>query len=158
MFSWQYYPLLNHEPARAESLLNGGAACYNIYQCEDGEFVSLGAVETHFWQRFCETVDRPQWTARQFETMPQFELIAGVGQLISQHPTEYWNRLFASVDCCLEMVAFPDKPDLHPQIQARNALTDHGPAYPGRINGEPVFTDHEIFEFNADETPRWGAN
>ena len=158
MFSWQYYPLLNHEPARAESLLNGGAACYNIYQCEDGKFVSLGAVESHFWQRFCETVDSPQWTERQFESMPQTGLIAEVNQLISTHPSKYWNRLFATVDCCFEMIVFPDKSDLHPQIQARNALSEHGPGYPGLINDEPVFTDHEIFEFNVDDTPRWRAS
>lgn len=156
ILSWQYYPLLKHESARAESLINGGAACYNIYQCADGQFVTLGAVESHFWQRFCETVDRPQWIARHFETMPQTELINEVNQLISQHPARYWKQLFAAVDCCFEMVVFPGDPAAHPQIQARNALTEHGPTYPGMINDEPVFIDETLFEFDADETPHWG--
>jgi len=155
ILSWQYYPLLNNESARAESLINGGAACYNIYQSTDGQFVTLGAVETHFWQRFCETVDRPEWIERQYETMPQTGLIAEVSQFISQHPSKYWERLFASVDCCFEMVVFPDDPAGHPQILARNALTDHGPNYPGMINHEPVFTDCEIIEFEAGDKPQW---
>jgi crotonobetainyl-CoA:carnitine CoA-transferase CaiB-like acyl-CoA transferase len=155
ILSWQYFPLLNHEPDRAESLINGGAACYNIYQCEDGQFVSLGAVESHFWQRFCETLARPQWIGRQFETMPQHDLIDEVSRLISLNSSDHWNRLFATVDCCFEAVIFPDEPASHPQIKARNSLTDSGPAYPGMIDDEPVFTDNDLFEFDADETPRW---
>ena len=156
ILSWQYYPLLNNEPERAESLINGGAACYNIYQCADGEFVSLGAVEAHFWQRFCKTIERPQWTERQFEAMPQTDLIGAVSQIILQQSAKHWNQVFASVDCCFEAIIFPHDPSSHPQIQARKALTENGPAYPGMINDKAVFINHQLFEFGADEIPRWG--
>ena len=155
ILSWQYFPLLNHEPGRAESLINGGAACYNIYRCADREFVSLGAVEQHFWQRFCEAMDRPQWIKRQFEAMPQTALIGAVGQVISQQTANHWNQVFASVDCCFEAVIFPHDSSSHPQLQARNALTENGPAYPGMMNDKHVFTDPELFEFDAEEIPRW---
>ena len=155
ILSWQYYPLLADDPERAESLINGGAACYNLYQCADGTFVSLGAVEPHFWQRFCETIERPQWIERQFEAMPQIDLINAVRQILSQQAVKHWNRVFASVDCCFEAVIFPHDPESHPQIEARNALTDNGPAYPGMINHEAVFIDHDLFEFDPDEIPHW---
>ena len=155
ILSWQYFPLLNHESARAESLINGGAACYNIYQSADGHFVTLGAVESHFWQRFCETVDRPQWVERQFETMPQHDLIAELNHLFAQQPVEHWNQLFSQVDCCYEPVIFPDNPGSHVQIKARKALTENGPSYPGMINDKQVFTDPNPFEFDTDDTPRW---
>jgi alpha-methylacyl-CoA racemase len=157
ILSWQYYPLLNREPERAESLINGGAACYNIYQSADGHFVTLGAVESHFWQRFCRAVECPQWIERQFETMPQNDLIAELSHLFAQHLVEHWNQLFASVDCCFETVVFPADPVQHPQIQARNCLTDHGPSYPGMINDEPVFTDPDLSEIDPGEIPRWSG-
>ena len=155
ILSWQYYPLLNDEPERADSLINGGAACYNIYQCADGGFISLGAVEAHFWQRFCETIERPQWIERQFEAMPQADLITAVSQIISQQTVNHWNQVFAGVDCCFEAVIFPQDRDSHPQIQARNALTECGPTYPGMINDKAVFIDNDLFELEADEKPRW---
>ena len=155
ILSWQYYPLLNNESARAESLINGGAACYNIYQSADGQFVTLGAVETHFWQRFCETVDRPEWIERQFETMPQDNLIAELNQLFNQQPVKHWNQLFLTVDCCYEPVIFPHDSGSHVQIKARESLTTNGPVYPGMINHKRVFTDPNPFEFAADDTPRW---
>jgi alpha-methylacyl-CoA racemase len=155
ILSWQYYPLLNDEPERAESLINGGAACYNIYQCADGGFISLGAVEAHFWQRFCETIEQPQWIERQFEAMPQADLIAAVSQIISQQTVKHWNQVFAAVDCCFEAVIFPHDSSSHPQIQARNGLTENGPSYPGMINDEAVFIDQDLFELDVDEIPRW---
>ena len=155
ILSWQYFPLLNHEPERAESLINGGAACYNLYRCADGVFVSLGAVESHFWQRFCETIERPQWIERQFEAMPQTDLIAAVGKIISRQTAQHWNQVFESADCCLEVVIFPADPASHPQIQARKALTENGPAYPGMINDKAVYINHDLFEFDTDEIPHW---
>jgi alpha-methylacyl-CoA racemase len=155
ILSWQYLPQLNRQSERADSIINGGAACYNIYECADGEFVSLGAVEPHFWQRFCETIDRPQWAERQFESMPQHNLIVEVNAVFEKQPVKYWSQLFSSIDCCFEPVIFPDDYIQHPQIKARNLLAENGPAYPGMINDQRVFTDHQIFEFDIGDKPRW---
>ena len=155
ILSWQYLPLLTRQSARADSIINGGAACYNIYRCNDGEFVSLGAIEPQFWQRFCETVDRPQWVERQLETMPQDDLMTELSSLFALHPVGYWNQLFSSVDCCYEPVIFPHEPISHIQIKARNALANNGPAYPGQINNAPVFFEPDPFEFEKDVMPQW---
>lgn len=44
------------EPRGGERPWIGQAPCYNIYRCADGRHVALGALEPHFWERFCDLV------------------------------------------------------------------------------------------------------
>ena len=44
------------EPRGGERPWIGQAPCYNIYRCADGRYVALGALEAHFWDRFCDMV------------------------------------------------------------------------------------------------------
>ena len=156
--SWQYVPILEGNVGRAEYVINGGAACYNIYQCQDKEFTSLGAIETHFWQNFCEAIDRPQWIERQYESMPQQALIAELSHLISQQPLPYWNDLLESVDCCYEPVILSNQLSSHVQIESRQALGNNGPTYPGWINDKPVAIDENIVELQDGESVQWKTN
>ena len=156
--SWQYVPLLEDNTGRAEYVINGGAACYNIYQCQDQEFISLGAIELHFWQNFCEAVNRPQWVERQYETMPQQALITELSHLISQQPLSYWNELLDSVDCCYEPVILSQQLSSHVQIESRQALGNNGPVYPGWINDKPVAIDENIVELQIGDSIQWNTD
>jgi crotonobetainyl-CoA:carnitine CoA-transferase CaiB-like acyl-CoA transferase len=44
---------------RGEDALNGGLPCYGVYETADGGYMALGALESKFWQAFCEAVARP---------------------------------------------------------------------------------------------------
>ncbi len=153
--SWQYVPLLQDSTERAEFVINGGAACYNIYQCQDQEFISLGAIETHFWKSFCEAIDRPHWIERQYESMPQQALISELSDLISQQPRHHWDGLLASVDCCYEPVILSNQLSSHVQIDSRQALSSCGPAYPGWINQAPVAIDEDFVELPGGDAIQW---
>ena len=57
VLSWQAYGLTQvalaavgqgTKPMRGDDLLNGGAACYQVYATADGGFISLGAIEEYF--------------------------------------------------------------------------------------------------------------
>lgn len=109
-------------PARGKDLLNGGAACYNIYRTKDGRFVSIGNIEDKFWANFCAAAGRPDWTRRQWEPFPQEALIAEVRALIASEPLAHWERVLAEVDTCFEPIReFAELPS-HPQIAARKLL------------------------------------
>ena len=152
--SWQYLPLLTDGLERAQSLLNGGAACYNIYQCGDGNYFSLGAIETDFWKNFCMALQRPDWIERQFETMPQGTLIAEVSQQIGRHPSSYWHELLDSIDCCYAPLLTADEITQNQQIQARESLSKSGPNYPGWINDAVVEID-DLVEIEHAESLNW---
>ena len=153
--SWQYLPMLADNGARAESLLNGGAACYNIYRCSDGFFITLAALEPQFWQRFCNAVNRDDWLPRHYEAMPQYNFIAELGDLFARHPRNYWEGIFASVDCCYEALLMPDEVANHVQAHDRGLFYAGEPGYPGFIDGQPVSVDKDFVEIGPDEALDW---
>ena len=155
MLSWQYLPLLGDATRRAASLLNGGAACYNIYRCADNHFISLGAIETGFWNNFCEALDQPQWIARQYETMPQNELIAEVAALIASKNRKDWRQILDPVDCCFEALFATEELAGHTQFQFRHALDADGPNYPAWINQQALTPPGGLEELASDDELCW---
>ena len=155
ILSWQYLPLLTGATQRASTLLNGGAACYNVYRCADGNFVSLGAIEPVFWKNFCEALNRPDWIERQYETMPQTNLLDEVADVIKSQALGHWRNLLDDIDCCFEALFEPEEIAHQPQFEYRESLTDAGPAYPAWIDGQAVRTPAEFEQIDANEPPRW---
>ncbi len=52
----------NNQPqVRGRMPLSGGAPNYNIYQCQDNKYVTLGTLEPKFWGKFCDTIGKPEW-------------------------------------------------------------------------------------------------
>lgn len=132
-----------HEVMRGAAFLTGGAAFYQIYRTKDGRFVSLGALEDKFWRNFCEAVGRGDWTARQWETMPQTALIAEVAELFEAETLAEWNARLETVDCCYEPVHELAEMVEHEQTAARGFVRRHGGRnpfievlFPARIDGQ----------------------
>jgi len=143
------------EPALAANLLNGGAACYQIYRCADGRFVTLAAIEEKFWANFCAAVSRPEWVGRQWEAMPQTTLVKDLADLFAQEPASAWENRLGPIDCCFGVVVDPAEVPDHPQVVDRGMLVRQDSsdlaiealfpvhvdgAAPGRRPG-PVFAD-----------------
>ena len=53
-----------HELAHFAGALTGSLACYRIYECADGRFLTVAALEPKFWQRLCELLERPDLVPR----------------------------------------------------------------------------------------------
>jgi len=158
MLAWQYLPLLSDAEGRAVSILNGGAACYNLYQCADDRFISLGAIETGFWKNFCEALNKPEWITRQFESMPQQALIAEVASLIASQSQAYWRALLDRVDCCFEVLFEPEELADHAQFKSRQALSAAGPNYPAWINPQPLHITTDFEEINLSAELSWNSH
>lgn len=153
--SWQYLSYFEQNEKRGEGLLGGGMACYNIYQCGDGNFISLGALEPHFWSNFCTAIGQKDWIERQSEPMPQKQLIEECRQLFANQPRSYWDEQLAAVDCCYEPLVEPDQLQEKPHIQARNSINPQGPVYPGLIDHQAVSIETDFEEFENGANPLW---
>lgn len=91
--------------ARGVMQLNGGMACYNVYETADGKYLTLGAIEPHFWSAFCKAVGRDDLSGRAQER----EAVPEVAAVFKTRPLADWLALFESVDACVEPVqAFGD--------------------------------------------------
>ena len=64
-----------HELARFAGPLTGELACYRIYECADGRFLTVAALEPKFWNRLCELVERPDLVARQNDGHAELEAV-----------------------------------------------------------------------------------
>jgi crotonobetainyl-CoA:carnitine CoA-transferase CaiB-like acyl-CoA transferase len=123
----------------------------------DQGFISLGAIEAVFWKNFCEALQKPGWISRQFEAMPQQDLIAEVAEIISQHPQSHWQELLDNVDCCFEILFTVDSLARHAQFESRQAITEHGPTYPAWINQQPVKISADFEEIESRDQLHWNS-
>jgi alpha-methylacyl-CoA racemase len=146
VLAWQA-PLLSealNDPRvkRAADADSGGLASYNVYRTLDGRFVSLGAEEPHFWERFCTIVGRPDWIGRRDEAAPQRGLIADLADLFASRDASHWCELLDAADCCFQLVLEPAEVLEFPQFRERQVIrrTDWGAVdvlYPAWIDGRP---------------------
>ena len=64
-----------HELAHFAGPLTGGLACYRIYECADGRFLTIAALEPKFWSRLCELLERPDLLPRQHDGHQELEAV-----------------------------------------------------------------------------------
>lgn len=51
---------------RGETVLHGAYPYYGIYQTKDGEYISLGCIEQHFWENLCRLLGREDYIPYHF--------------------------------------------------------------------------------------------
>jgi len=110
------------------NVLDGSFACYRVYECANGKYVSLAALEPKFWASFCHMVNKPEWLASQFpaggEIKKVREVVAGLFKTKSR---EEWVELAEIHDVCLSSVQELEDLERDPQLQARQMIleTEH---------------------------------
>ncbi|MBW6464145.1 MAG: CoA transferase [Firmicutes bacterium] len=100
-------------PGRERGQITGAYACYNIYETADGGYMSLGALEPVFWQRFCESVNRKEWVELQFDNLCREKLIAEVKAIFKKKTRKEWEEHFITIDACCEPVLQLDEAIKH---------------------------------------------
>ncbi len=107
---------------RGKMQLNGGMACYNVYETRDGEYLTLAAIEPHFWATFCQTVERPDLLPRQQD----MAAIPQVAAIFKTRTRAEWLALFEKRDACIEPVRdFAQLLD-DPHVQDRGLVANIG--------------------------------
>ncbi len=81
-----------HELAQFAGPLTGSLACYRMYECGDGRFLTVAALEPRFWGRLCELVERPDLLARQYDGHEDLEA------LFRSRTADAWLSLFDGED------------------------------------------------------------
>jgi alpha-methylacyl-CoA racemase len=88
-----------HELAQFGGPLTGELPYYRIYETADGEFITLAALEPHFWQRFCELVERPDLLDSRHDAHEELTT------LFRTRDFSDWWQLFEGQDVCVGPVA-----------------------------------------------------
>ena len=114
-----------HSLERGSNLLDGGAPFYDVYECKDGGYISLGPVEGKFQRVMLERLsfdpsafptmaDRANWPAAR-------EMIAA---RVREKTRDEWCALLEGSDACfapvLDMIEAPQ----HPHFKARGSFIE----------------------------------
>jgi alpha-methylacyl-CoA racemase len=134
---------------RRSNVLDGGAHYYDTYECADGKWISIGAIEPQFYAlllqktgatdpAFANQRDRKGWPV----------LREKLAALIIQKTQAEWCELMGATDVCFAPVLDLDEAPRHPHNVARKTFLDLGgviqpapaPRFsktPGKVQGPP---------------------
>lgn len=133
------------EPKGGERPFLGGAPCYNIYRCADAKDVTLGIIEPHFWRRFCDFIERPEFNDTQWPDPDDADQqYAALAKIFKTRTRDYWVSNLMGIDVPVGAVNSMAEAFDHPQVKHRELLQEIDHPVEGRIPqlGFPVkFSD-----------------
>ena len=155
------------KPERGTNLLDTGAHFYDVYECADGKYISVGSIEPQFYAELLRLsglgeddglphqMDQSQWPALK-------ERIAGI---FKQKTRDEWCQMMEGTDVCFAPVLTMDEAPSHPHNQARGTFVEVGgdvqpapsPRFsrtPGEISRPPSSPGADTDEALAD----WGLS
>ncbi|RLL46812.1 CoA transferase [Oceanobacillus piezotolerans] len=117
------YLSTNQTPSRGEQLLDGGRACYAVYETKDKRYLSVGALEPKFWNAFCKTIGREDLT-HQLEAPlnEQYRMKYEIQTIILEKTLAGWVDIFSEVEACVTPVLTYEEMIEHPQVIARQMI------------------------------------
>jgi crotonobetainyl-CoA:carnitine CoA-transferase CaiB-like acyl-CoA transferase len=112
------------EPAAERQVLNGGSF-YDYYRSRDGRWLSVGSLEPPFMQALCKALGRPELAAQGLSPQPEQQqaLKQALQVEFEKHDFAQLCELFAAVDACVEPVLGLAEAVAHPQLQARQVVS-----------------------------------
>jgi crotonobetainyl-CoA:carnitine CoA-transferase CaiB-like acyl-CoA transferase len=107
-------------PARGEARLNGGWACYQVFETADGRHLTLGALEPKFWANLCRLIEREDLIPLQYaEGTERDRVEAELRAIFRARPRDEWVALLQTEDVCAGPVLALDEVVRDPHLRAR---------------------------------------
>ena len=110
---------------RGKNLLDGGAHFYDVYECSDGKWISLGPIEPQFYAELREKagLDDAAFDG-QFDMSAWPELKQKLAAVIATRSREQWCELLEGTDVCFAPVLNFAEAPAHPHNQARQTFVE----------------------------------
>lgn len=114
------------EHARGVSLLDTGAHFYDVFECADGEWVSVGSIEPQFYALLLEKTgltDDPEFT-NQMDKTQWPTLKRKLAEVFKTKTQSQWNEIMEGTDVCYAPVLRMGEAAQHPHNVARNTFIE----------------------------------
>lgn len=92
------------EPGPGHYILTGRYACYGIYTCADGRYLSVGAIEPAFWANLCRLLGLDHLTPLQLDDERQDDVRAALDAAFAGRTRDEWVTLLGSENTCVAPV------------------------------------------------------
>lgn len=115
------------QPERGRTQLTGHYPCYAVYETKDGKFVTVGALEGHFWKNLCTVLGCEDFVADQFsEGERREEMFRVLRAKFKEKTRDEWVRDLEPIDICFGPVNDIGEALKDPQVQARGLVFQEG--------------------------------
>ncbi|ODR04797.1 carnitine dehydratase [Mycobacterium sherrisii] len=136
--------------ARGTNLLDGGAPYYDTYECADGRYVAVGAIEPQFYAAMLaglglDGADLPG----QNDVNRWPELRAALTEKFASADRDHWAKVFADSDACVTPVLAFGEVQTEPHITERDTFYE--------VNGGLQPRPAPRFSRTPPDTPRPAA-
>jgi crotonobetainyl-CoA:carnitine CoA-transferase CaiB-like acyl-CoA transferase len=111
-------------PRRSDSRFSHRYACYSTYETRDGRYIAIGAVENRFWQKLCDHLGVPQYSALQYDEERRKEILAFMRSTIRKKTLSQWEEELADIDACWAPVRTLDDVLQAPLFRERDMVVD----------------------------------
>ena len=111
-------------PERGATVLNGSVPHYNVYQCADGNWITLGSLEPHFWANLCKAMGREDFIPYQYDSARRDEIFAHFRQQFASKTRDEWFDALKETDVCVAPVLALDEALSNPHNLARNMVIE----------------------------------
>lgn len=104
-------------------MLTGDFPFYGLYECADGKYIGLGALEPKFWPGLCRFLNREDWLSRVTPTGEEnAEIKKEMALLFREKARDEWVREAEGHDICLSPVNELGDLERDPHLQSRNMI------------------------------------
>ncbi|MBV7483332.1 CaiB/BaiF CoA-transferase family protein [Bordetella sp. BOR01] len=113
-------------PSRGEERHNGRYPWSDIYETADGGFITLSAIEPHFYRNLCEALGRPEWSELQYADDGQQERIrVELRNIFMTRTRDEWFERLKDKEVCISPVLTVAEAARSEQVQSRQCLVPH---------------------------------
>ncbi len=143
-------------PRRGEHVFTGGAPWANVYRCKDGEYITLGCVEPHFWENLCRAIGLDNLIPHQ--NPPPDELgrvISALAEVFLTRTRDEWFEFFKDKDTCVGPVYYLNETFSDPQVLHRRMVTEIDHPRLGKVKqiGLPIKLSDTPGQIRSPGTP-----
>ena len=119
---------------RGTNVTDGGAPFYDVYECSDGKWLSIGAVEKKFYSTVLRVLELEHLLDDQWKQSSWPAAKEQIARKIRLRSRDDWAKIFEGTESCVAPVLSIDEAPNHPHLRARgtyveiNGVTQPGPA------------------------------
>ncbi|WP_245618243.1 CaiB/BaiF CoA transferase family protein [Knoellia aerolata] len=139
------------EDRRGVNLLDGGAPFYDVYECADGKFVAVGAIEPAFYRLLVEALGLPDLETQQMDKAQWPRHRDLIGARFRSRTRDEWTRVFEGTDACVAPVLSLSEAPEHPHLARRGVFSTVGPAPQPRV--APRFSETPALDPVPEHAP-----
>jgi alpha-methylacyl-CoA racemase len=120
-------------PGPGHYILTGRYACYDTYQCGDGRWVAVGAIEPLFFTNLCRALDCEKWIDHQLDDSVQDQVRADFRAAFGRRSRDEWVADLGPADTCVAPVYTVPEAVGDAQYAARGAVVSASHATEGEF-------------------------